>query len=994
MKPFKLHRARRFKLTSLSLSIILVVALELGLPFILPASAQGATIAVDPVNNIADPTESFTVNVTIADVVDLYSYEVKLGFDEDVLEAIGIEEGPFIKDQTTAPQGTFFSTVFGDGYVYVACVTLGDYPGVSGGGTLLNVTFTVKNSGESTLHLYDTMLIDYEGGPTEIPHGTSDGDFYTLTPVASFSFTPDTYGRPIVGENVTFDARDSYDIDGTIVEYFWDFGDGTNKTLSAPNSTATHVYSEPSTPSTPYNVSLTVTDNDEKNNTISEEIHVKYHDIAILEVATPDEVVFHETGKIEVTVLNNGSHRDMFNVTAYYDSNLIGTETSPSVEPGNNETVSFDWYTYVNSSFVRSSNLTTGENWIYPSNVSASDNNYTYCNTNNTLQVYTGYTFNTDGWTGVSKVEVGIEVRTDTGGNDQISIAVNDGKSWGENHIFDIATTTDRFFWVDVTGNLSWSHGSRINETEVRIQYIESMDGIDATPIYVDWLRVRVSPRNPTDVPPGTYAIWANAYLVDDIEHEFRPGEEEDTADNTLYGNPIDVTLEAKHDLAVTSVEVSPTEIAVGRTSTVKVEIENKGNVEETFDVELYANSTEPIAKETEVRLLAGRTKTIRFSWYEASNTTVEGTYNITVYIPPVVDELLENQTNNVQSVNATMHLLPAPSFTFSPSQPLILEEVTFNGSESYAPGQPGGTIEQYMWDFGDGTTETYSGANLTAITTHIYNKPGTYSVKLTVVDNEDLNNTRTANLEVQKFGSNITISALPKIVPISLNTTISGSIKDAKNAVRANANVTIDYTLVEENTWLSLANLSTNDDGQYSFVWIPTEPGAYQIKASWQGDASTLPAESSVLNVTVIIQDTAIVDVVLSKIKVTSGESLTIDVTVANRGTATETFDVTVYYNDTLLETKAVTNLAADTNKAISFSWDTQGTNEGVYVIKAAAEPLPGEASMKDNSLTSGVFVTQVTPVSIYLYTTVGLAIAIAVMAAYLVKTLKSKPK
>jgi hypothetical protein len=57
-----------------------------------------------------------------------------------------------------------------------------------------------------------------------------------------------------VGTTVTFNAGCSYDSDGTIVSYQWDFGDGT--TGSGP--TPTHVYSA----SAAYSVTLTVVDND------------------------------------------------------------------------------------------------------------------------------------------------------------------------------------------------------------------------------------------------------------------------------------------------------------------------------------------------------------------------------------------------------------------------------------------------------------------------------------------------------------------------------------------------------------------------------------------------------------------------------------------------------------------------------------------------------------------------------------------------------------
>ncbi|MCK4424909.1 PKD domain-containing protein, partial [Candidatus Bathyarchaeota archaeon] len=314
----------------------------------------------------------------------------------------------------------------------------------------------------------------------------------------------------------------------------------------------------------------------------------------------------------------------------------------------------------------------------------------------------------------------------------------------------------------------------------------------------------------------------------------------------------------------------------------------------------------------------------------------------------------------------------------------------TFDASASYAPGQPGGTIDHYTWDFDDGSSGTG------VIVTHAYNKPGKYYVTLTVTDNENLDSTKTEDVTVPKLNSTITISASTLTVPISLNTTISGSI----SPVRENATVTINYTRVQETTWTTLANLSTNQNGQYSYVWTPTERGAYQFQAFWQtddnitGENITLPAESHLLNVTVIIQDIAIVDVALSKIELTTGESLWINVTASNRGTATETFNVTVYYNNTMLETKTVNNLTAGTNEIIGFNWETQGIGEGVYMVKAVAEPLSGETYDVDNSRTYGIIIQAQAQLNVFLYTTIGMAIAIAVMAVYLVKMIKFKPK
>jgi PKD domain/Secretion system C-terminal sorting domain len=56
-----------------------------------------------------------------------------------------------------------------------------------------------------------------------------------------------------VNENITFDGSQSYDNDGNITQYLWNFGDGGTST----QQTATHSYAQANT----YNYSLTVTDN-------------------------------------------------------------------------------------------------------------------------------------------------------------------------------------------------------------------------------------------------------------------------------------------------------------------------------------------------------------------------------------------------------------------------------------------------------------------------------------------------------------------------------------------------------------------------------------------------------------------------------------------------------------------------------------------------------------------------------------------------------------
>jgi len=103
-------------------------------------------------------------------------------------------------------------------------------------------------------------------GDTLIPH--QGLDTYPLmqpwtpippgpAPVAIFTWSP---LEPIYNQLATFNASKSYDINGTIVSYTWNFGDGNITTRYNP--IIIHTFASPGD----YNVTLTVKDNDDLTN--------------------------------------------------------------------------------------------------------------------------------------------------------------------------------------------------------------------------------------------------------------------------------------------------------------------------------------------------------------------------------------------------------------------------------------------------------------------------------------------------------------------------------------------------------------------------------------------------------------------------------------------------------------------------------------------------------------------------------------------------------
>jgi hypothetical protein len=78
-------------------------------------------------------------------------------------------------------------------------------------------------------------------------------------------------------------------------------------------------------------------------------------------------------------------------------------------------------------------------------------------------------------------------------------------------------------------------------------------------------------------------------------------------------------------------------------------------------------------------------------------------------------------------------NIVPVADASASEKSGFIDTAVTFNASYSY---DEDGKITNYTWDFGD------SSIGYSILTTHVYLKEGTYNVKLTVTDNDDVADT------------------------------------------------------------------------------------------------------------------------------------------------------------------------------------------------------------------------------------------------------------
>jgi PKD repeat protein len=373
------------KLKPKCIMLFLIIALATALAAVKPASSAATKLIFDPPIVHMLSGETVKVNITVEDATFLYSWQVNMSFDPTVLEFVNVTEGEFLMQQPEGTSPALRKDHAADGWILCGWFTLGSYQGIPGSGTLATVEFNVLKEGESEIKfetepiwsddngngivdegelLYMTYLISQSSPypPAEfenIKFTAEDGFFFNLEvpPKAEFAYSPIAPG---IGETITFDASASSATQPrSIIEYHWDFGDGTNATGEIVN----HNF----TTGGIYTVSLTVVDDApataliedafntttmpwiwyELYSTETTDIGVAFlHDIAVTSVgASKDEVTVGETVSINVTVRNNGVGAESFNVTAYYGDNAIEKKPVIAMSNGTEQTLSFEWNT-------------------------------------------------------------------------------------------------------------------------------------------------------------------------------------------------------------------------------------------------------------------------------------------------------------------------------------------------------------------------------------------------------------------------------------------------------------------------------------------------------------------------------------------------------------------------------------------------------------------------------------------------------------------------
>ncbi len=170
-------------------------------------ASPAPVIRVEPKDNTAEAGETFAVNITVTGISEeesLYSWECRITFNPNIIEAADATEGPFLEDTgyDTAwltPRIDNATGTIDIGAIIPPSIEWQGFPpnGAVGSGTLATVTFKVISQGATDLefkecaqpHLYgDTELytVIFAAGPpgtsSPIDHTAEKGFFSNAGP--------------------------------------------------------------------------------------------------------------------------------------------------------------------------------------------------------------------------------------------------------------------------------------------------------------------------------------------------------------------------------------------------------------------------------------------------------------------------------------------------------------------------------------------------------------------------------------------------------------------------------------------------------------------------------------------------------------------------------------------------------------------------------------------------------------------------------------------
>jgi len=848
-------------------------------------------------------------------------------------------------------------------------------------GSVWQNLFTDLTSGWNNISVTDylvasTFTIRFKGG---METGDTSQDSWQIDstllhtwgipPVAQFSYAPE---YPYTLETTTFNASASYDPDGTIVSYAWDFGDGTNGT----GEITTHTYADNGT----YTVTLTVTDNDGLTDTESKPITV---------LNRPPTASFTESATTALTneiIYFNASESydpDGYIVTYFWDfgdgTNATGVIVDHSYADNGTYTVTLTVMDDDGATNTATSTKTVLNRPPVASFTESAETMYT----REVVTFNASDSYDSDG--------VIVSYFWDFGdGANATGVIVE--HTYVDDGIYTVTLTV-----TDDDGAIATASATKtiLNRPPVA-SFTESAESV----LVGEVIYFNASASYDPDGAIVNY-IWdfgdgANASGVV-VEHSY--------ADDGNYTVTLTVTDDDGAMASTTSTKTvlnrQPVAIFVESAETVYTSETITFNASASYDpdgsVVSYFWDFGDGANSTGVTV----------SHFYADN----GTYTVTLI---VTDD--DGATDSATSTKYVNNRPPVASFTYTPNFPALGETVTFEASGS---SDPDGYILSYRWDFGDGNVTTVTDP----IIDHVYATIGNYTVTLNVTDDDGLSDLTSKILDVRVLVHDVAVvSVTPSASEVHsgqiLNVTVvvrnEGTTTETFNVTLYSARA-LGWQLVERDgriAWYSdgvdILSIAFGDFLLSISVTIPLEnpmltfDTKYSIESHWDFGFVQISTDGGVTwtslenSYTTYSHDPSATAEIIANLPGLSGTSsgwpdwMTMmfnltdyageKVLLGFRYMTDEAYIWEGWYVDNVMignisisdgafekfnpfavaiQTMTVSNLAPGANVPLVFSWNTTDWYMENYSLILVADTIPGEVDIVDNtSLDSSVFV------------------------------------
>jgi PKD repeat protein len=618
-------------------------------------------------------------------------------------------------------------------------------------------------------------------------------------PSASFTFAPSS---PDTSDTVSFDASGSSDSDGTIQTYEWDFnGDGTTE---ATGQTASHSYSNSGT----YTVELTVTDDDGATDTTSQTVSVDEPNsaptasftFAPSSPGTSDTISFDGSGSSDSDGSIQSYSWDLDDGTtstgqttshSYSSSGTYTVELTVTDDEGATDT------TTQTISVAEPNSAPTASFTFSPNNPDTSDTiSFDGSGSSDPDGSVTSYEW--DFGDGTTATGQSTSHSYSSSGTYTVTLTVTDNEG--------ATDTTSQTVSVDgpnspPTASFTFSPNSPDTSDAVSFDASGSSDTDGSIQTY-DWdfgdgTTATGQSTSHSYSSSGTYTV--SLTITDD----------EGATDTTTQTISVNSPPTASFTFAPSSPSTSDT-----------VTFDASGSSDPDGTIQSY-----------DWDLGDGTTATGETASHSYGSS---GTYTVTLTVTD--DNGATDTTTQTVTVGSPPNQPPTASFTLSPNNPDTADTVTFDASGS---SDPDGTIQTYEWDFDDGTTLTGE------MSSHSYSSSGTYTVELTVTDDNGATDTASKTVSVSRSGGggDATVESSSVTVDSTGETGESSIAVDAENGLSVGQiEISVDTSVAEIT---SVSEGSDVDSSQPSVTFDVIDQTADSVRIEYANlQAQASPAQ------------------------------------------------------------------------------------------------------------------------------------------------------